>query len=313
MSDDGLPPHSPLLPAPPHWYDRALNSPSERGATNVHGVSINYQVWGAEDRPGVVLIHGSNANLEWWRFVAPFLARNFRVAAFDLSGNGDSGWRERYTGELFAEETMAVCRAAKLGDRPFVVGHSFGGFVALETGYRYDAELGGVVLADFTVNPPERYLEWGLRADREGKTRRATRVYDDLETALDRFRFVPEQPVRHPQVFAYIARQCLRQVEGGWTWKFDPSLFDHLEMGVDQCDKFIAMKCRSALILGEFSEDEGAQGADYMAELCDGALPVIELPDTYHHMTFDDPLALSAAIQGLLQAWLQQDQLNRRS
>ena len=78
-------------PLPPHWYDRALSAPSERSTTNVHGVSINYQVWGAEGRPGVVLIHGSNANLEWWRFVAPFLARNFRVAALDLSGNGDSG------------------------------------------------------------------------------------------------------------------------------------------------------------------------------------------------------------------------------
>ena len=309
MSDDGHSPHSP----PPHWYDRALRAPSEGGTTDVHGASINYRVWGAAGRPGVVLIHGSNANLEWWRFVAPFLARNFRVAALDLSGNGDSSWRTRYTGELFAEETMAVCDAAGLGDRPFVIGHSFGGFVALETGYRYGADLGGVVLADFTVNPPEQYLEWGMRAEREGKTRRATRVYEDLETALGRFRFVPEQPVRYPQVLAYIARRCLRQVEGGWTWKFDPSLFDHLEMGVDQHEKFIATKCRSALILGEFSEDEGAQSADYMGELSDGTLPIIELPDTYHHMIFDDPLAMSAAIQGLVLAWLQEDQLNRRS
>ncbi len=50
-----------------------------------------------------------------------------------------------------------------------------------------------------------------------------------------------------------------------------------------------------------------------MAELSDGALPIIELPDTYHHMSFDDPLAMSAAIRGLVLARLQEDQLNRGS
>jgi hypothetical protein len=88
---------------------------------------------------------------------------------------------------------------------------------------------------------------------------------------------------------------------------FDPGLFDHLEMGIDQCDKFTAMVCRSALILGEFSEDEGAQSAQYMAGLSHGTLPVFELPETYHHMTFDDPLAMTAAIKGLTWSWLSED------
>ncbi|GIT39274.1 MAG: hypothetical protein Ct9H300mP8_04700 [Gammaproteobacteria bacterium] len=45
---------------------------------------------GGTSAAGYVLIHGSNAHLEWWRFVAPFLADQFRVVALDLSGNGDS-------------------------------------------------------------------------------------------------------------------------------------------------------------------------------------------------------------------------------
>lgn len=271
----------------------------------MRGIDINYRVWGAEGLPGIVLVHGSNANLEWWRFVAPFLADQFRVAALDLSGNGDSGWRERYSGEVFAEETMAVCRAAGIAERPVVVGHSFGGYVALETAYRYGASLDGLVLADFTVSPPERYTEWGRRAEREGKAPRATRVYPTLEAALARFRLLPEQPVRGPAVTDYIARSCIRQVEGGWTWKFDPALFDHLEMGSEQRDKFLALQCKSALILGEHSTDDGAQSADYMVELTGGRLPVIELVDTYHHMTFDDPLAMTAALKGLILAWRQ--------
>ena len=164
----------------PDWYQQSLDFPSATSQINVEGVPISFETWGDTNSPGVVLIHGSNAHKEWWRFVAPLLADQFRVAAIDLSGNGDSGWRDRYSGELFAREVWEVCGAAHLGDRPFVVGHSFGGWVALQTAHFYGAEMAGVIFNDYTVAPPERYVEWGLRVEREGvEPRRATRVYPD--------------------------------------------------------------------------------------------------------------------------------------
>jgi pimeloyl-ACP methyl ester carboxylesterase len=296
-----------LTPQRPAWFERALADRGETARVMVDGVSISYRVWGQRGKPGIALVHGSNAHLEWWRFVAPFLADQFRVVAIDLSGNGDSGWRDRYTGRNFADEVWAVCQAAELGARPFVVGHSFGGFVVLETGHHYGDRLGGIILADFTVSPPEAYTEWGGRAEREGKTRRTTRVYAEMETALGRFRLIPEQPCQHPYVVDYIARQSLREVEGGWTWKFDPALFDHLEMGADQCDKFVELKCRSALILGEHSEDSGAQSADYMASITAGILPIVTIPETFHHMMFDEPLATAMTIKSFVLAWIRDD------
>lgn len=291
----------------PAWFQRALNDPGEKGSVTVDGASIAYRTWGTRGRPGIALVHGSNAHLEWWRFVAPFLADQFRVVALDLSGNGDSGWRERYSGRGFADEVWVACQAAELGPRPFVVGHSFGGFVVLETGHVHGAQLGGIILADFTVSPPADYTEWGRRAEREGKTSRATRVYPDIDAALARFRLIPEQPCQHPYVVDYIARQSLRRVDGGWTWKFDPALFDHLEMGADQRDKFVALQCRCALILGEHSDDSGAQSADYMARITDGILPIITIPETYHHMMFDEPLATAMAIEAYVLAWIRDD------
>jgi pimeloyl-ACP methyl ester carboxylesterase len=291
----------------PAWFERALADRGDEGRVVVDDVSISYRVWGQRGKPGIALVHGSNAHLEWWRFVAPFLADQFRVVALDLSGNGDSGWRDRYTGRNFANEVWAACQAAELGSRPFVVGHSFGGFVVLETGHYYGDRLGGIILADFTVSPPEDYTEWGGRAEREGKTRRATRVYGDIATALGRFRLIPEQPCQHPYVVDYIARQSLRPVEGGWTWKFDPALFDHLEMGADQCDKFVTLTCRSALILGEHSEDSGAQSADYMASITAGVLPIVTIPETFHHMMFDEPLATAMTIKAFALGWIRDD------
>lgn len=294
--------------ANPFWFDRALATPSEPGDVTVDGVNIHYETWGAPGEPGIALVHGSNAHLEWFRFVAPFLADQFRVVALDSSGNGDSGWRERYTGRVLADEVAAVCEAAALGDAPFLVGHSFGGFTVLETGHYHGERLGGIIFMDFTVAPPEQYLEWGRRAEREGvQPRRQTRVYEDKAVALGRFRYLPEQPVKHPAVKDYIAGKSLRQVEGGWTWKFDPGLFDHLEMGVDQRDKFAALPCRSAVILGEDSQDEGAFFSDHMSEITGGKLPIFRIPGTHHHLTFDEPLAVAMAIKALCLEWIRQD------
>jgi len=292
----------------PFWYDRALATPSQTATVEVDGVAIHYETWGEVGKPGIVLVHGSNAHLEWWRFVAPFLADQFRVAALDSSGNGNSGWRDRYSGEVLAREVWTVCQAAELGPRPFVVGHSFGGFVVLETGHYYGKDLGGIVFMDFTVAPPEQYVEWGLRAEREGvQPGRTTRVYEQREQALGRFRYVPEQPLTHPCVRDYIAEQSLRPVEGGWTWKFDPALFDYLEMGIDQRDKFAAMACRSAVVLGEDSADEGAFWASHMAEITGGKLPILKIPGTHHHLMFDDPIAVAVTTKAIVLGWIAED------
>lgn len=291
----------------PWWFRRALAAPSQTGGAEVAGAHIHYEAWG-QPGPGVALVHGSNAHVEWWRFVAPFLAeQGCRVVAFDLSGNGDSGWRERYSGEVYAEETLAICEAAGLGPRPVVAGHSFGGFVALEAAHRYGAQLGGAIFVDFTVAHPSVYVEWGARAAKEGKQPRATRVYPELEAALKRFRFVPEQPGTHPAVIDHVARRSLRRVEGGWTWKFDPTVYDHLEMGRDQCDKFIGLQCRSAVIVAEHSEDEGARFGDHMLEITGGKLPLLTLPGVHHHMMFETPVALALALAGLARAWAAED------
>jgi len=254
------------------------------------------------------MIHGSNAHLEWWRFVAPFLTDHFRVASIDLSGHGDSDWRETYSGEIFAKEIMAVSEAANLGEKPYVVAHSFGGFVALETGHQYGDELGGIVFCDFTITDPDEYVEWGKKFSERGQqAARPTRVYEDINTALGRFRLVPEQPCQHPYILSYLARCSLREVEGGWTWKFDPALFDHLEMGESQRDKFVGIPCRTAVILGEHSTDSGAQSGSYIDEISEGILPVFVIPATYHHFMFDEPMATVTAIKGLLLSWRRED------
>ena len=59
----------------------------------VEGARVHYLRWGDKARPGLLLVHGNAAHAYWWSFIAPFLARDYNVAAIDLSGMGDSDWR----------------------------------------------------------------------------------------------------------------------------------------------------------------------------------------------------------------------------
>jgi pimeloyl-ACP methyl ester carboxylesterase len=43
-----------------------------------------------------------------------------------------SAWRAHYTSEVRAEEIRTVIAATQLGERPFIVGHSFGGLMTMK-------------------------------------------------------------------------------------------------------------------------------------------------------------------------------------
>src|SRR3984885_319575 len=119
-------------PPAPAWFDRAVAVEPESAFVEVEGARIHYLRWGDRARPGLLLVHGNAAHAYWWSFIAPFLARDYNVAAMDLSGMGDSEWRAAqgteggYSMELFAAEQMAVCQDAGMfagAEPPVVIGH----------------------------------------------------------------------------------------------------------------------------------------------------------------------------------------------
>ena len=89
---------------PPSWFTAALGTAAEEGATEVAGASIVYRAWGQPGQGGMVLVHGGAAHARWWDHIAPLLlAGGHRVAALDLSGHGDSGRRDSYSLDAWAE------------------------------------------------------------------------------------------------------------------------------------------------------------------------------------------------------------------
>jgi pimeloyl-ACP methyl ester carboxylesterase len=281
---------------PPRWFTRAIEAPYEDRFIEVEGCPIHYLRWGESGRPGLLLVHGGAANAHWWSFIAPLLTPEYRVVAIELSGHGESGRREEYPRDLWGEEIMAVSEDADLG-RPILVGHSMGGFVSIATAARHGDRLAGVVILDSPVRRPDPEEEEGAR----GKAFRHPGTYPDPETALEHYRLVPEQPCEHRYIIDHVARRSLRRVEGGWTWQFDPIIFRRF-MPRASHEVLPKVRCRVALFRAQYGLVTPDIG-EYMYELLDRNAPVVEIPEAYHHLMLDQPLALVTALRAILADW----------
>src|ERR1700743_1632708 len=98
-------------PPAPAWFDWALAQEPERRLVRGDGANIELPTGGQGGKPGLIFVHGNSAHADWWSFIAPFLAEQYRVASISLSGMGDSDWRETYTFEGFATEIWEAAKA----------------------------------------------------------------------------------------------------------------------------------------------------------------------------------------------------------
>jgi len=299
-------PHS--VDTAPEWFGRALSAPREEGVVEVDGCPIHHLVWGEEDRPTLVLVHGGAAHARWWSALAPLLAVDRRVVALDMSGHGQSGWREVYRVDTWVEEVLAVARAAGGVGRPIVAGHSMGGFVTIVAAATYGAGLEGAIVLDAPVRRSDPESDEGRR----GRMFSAPKTYPDLDTAISHFHLVPPQPCENRWLVEEIARASLRRVDGGWTWRFDPRLFVSREgpsSPSDFASELARVACRFAIVNGERSAVVDADVRAYTAELLAGSpaaaagIPFVEVPEAQHHLLLDQPLATVTALRAVLASW----------
>jgi pimeloyl-ACP methyl ester carboxylesterase len=91
-------------------------------------------------------------------------------------------------------------------------------------------------------------------------------------------------------------------VQGGFTWKFDPRVF--VKFSLEKMSDYLAStRCRIALLRGERSVVVPPETGEYMYKLLNRSAPLVEIPEAYHHLLLDQPLAFVAAVRALLADW----------
>jgi pimeloyl-ACP methyl ester carboxylesterase len=112
-----------------------------------NGVTLHYQQAG--EGPDLVLIHGVTGDLSsWYLRVMPALARDFRVVAYDLRGHGYSDMPPRgYTSVDLAADLDALLDHLGI-EHAHLLGHSYGGTIALQCAALYPARVASLILAE---------------------------------------------------------------------------------------------------------------------------------------------------------------------
>ena len=150
---------------------RGLTPPQGQFVT-VDGRQVHAHVSGPTDAPAVILLHGASGNLRDFTFdLAPRLATEFRVLAFDRPGLGYSDALGADGGSPAAQARHLAAAARQLGvTRAVVVGHSYGGAVALAWALDMPEQTAAVVSLAGAANPwPGGLGPWyGIASSRLG-------------------------------------------------------------------------------------------------------------------------------------------------
>src|SRR5579871_5555966 len=114
---------------------------------SVNGVRLNYRTIGCG--PDVVLLHGLAGNQAFWNLeVLAALAAEFRVTTFDQRGHGYSAMPPAHYGPAALAADLQGLLDHLAVARVHLVGHSYGGVVALRFALDYPGRVRSLVLAD---------------------------------------------------------------------------------------------------------------------------------------------------------------------
>ena len=265
-----------------------------------------YRDWGPGSPTGsnVVALHGLASSCRWYDLVAPLLADTHRVVAPDQRGHGRSEQPSTgYDWQSVAADVVEFMEALGL-DRPAVLGHSWGGYVALALAAKFPERVSRVVLID------GGFMDWTRwpGADREWfnnllKPRRVTGNREE-----------------------YLASQRAHLADS-WSQELEPIIMSMVHTGEDgrvrdildpanhaqvlealwsepPSTMFHRVECPTLVVpAGPGRHAAGSQFARMRKEMAEAARAAIAdcrvqwVPDTIHDIGYDKPAELSEILR----------------
>lgn len=270
-------------------------------------VQLHYVVWGEPQNPPLILLHGGRDHARSWDRTALALRDRYQVFVPDLRGHGDSDWAlgGNYSIIDYALDLHAVI--GEIGRTPVtLVAHSLGGSIALQYAGTMPEAVRGVVSIEGlgrlqstgTEHRPahRRMRDW--LADMRELASHKPRIYATLDKAVARM----QEANSHlsPELARHLTEHGVREVEGGYVWKFDNHMRSRSPYEFNMEDaRDIWNQIRAPLLFIQGAESWGAEETDpdfsafhnYRAETVKGAGHWV------HHDRFDRFLEL---VEGFL-------------
>ena len=124
-----------------------MNDPAIDRTIELRGLSFHYREYERDGRP-LVLLHGVASSSRIFILLGPILGQRFRALALDQRGHGESAKPDDgYDFDSVTKDLKSFIDALEL-ERPVIVGHSWGGNVAMQYAADYPDRVAGLVLVD---------------------------------------------------------------------------------------------------------------------------------------------------------------------
>jgi len=162
------------------------------------GFKIRYDEYGKYKQKHILFIHGLGSSSIVWRDIPQALSEHFHTICVDLIGFGGSDKPKiDYTVSYFAQ--FIKCFLAQIGikdsDKIVLIGHSLGGYIAIEYAIENREQIEKLVLIDSSgmLNQPtpllEQYLDAALENDPNIRYSKVKKVFESL--LAEPFRLLP--------------------------------------------------------------------------------------------------------------------------
>lgn len=199
--------------------------------------------------PIIILLHGWSLNSTYWAAQVEFLAKNYRVIAYDMRGMGCStGGRKAFHFQALYDEAKAVIRALCGGQKPILIGHSLGGNLVLQYAIESSDQVAAIVVVDAPLpHRPQQVMEtifFKLVSEDLGLKVMASRA----ERALWSKKYRQTSPEAMADWRAQFCSDCLPVLINTLSaWSHRPNPLPHLDK----------IKVKTQLVVGEEDQIAG--------------------------------------------------------
>ncbi|MCM1111576.1 MAG: alpha/beta hydrolase [Clostridium sp.] len=246
------------------------------------GVAMAYTVAGPAGATPVLLMHGWGCDHTTLVSIEKPLTPEFRVYNVDFPGFGRSTEPAEIWGvDRYASLIERLIEVEKI-DRPVLLGHSFGGRVAIVLGARRD-DIRKIILVDSAGVKPRRSLRRRISNSFYQLGKRLTRLLLPRDKAE---RIIAERAARRASADYRAASPMMRQILSR-------------VVNEDLCDRMPAIKAPTLLVWGENDTATPLADARLMEKLIPGS-GLVAFPGCGHYSFLDNPVQFKAVINSFL-------------
>lgn len=261
----------------------------ETGFAEVNDTKLYYEIAGSGDP--IVFIHGWSFDTRCWDDQFAAFARDYRVLRYDLRGFGKSALPD--TGQSYSHKDDLIALLDFLGlERVHVLGHSFGGRIAIDFALNYPERTITLLLPDAAMDVTGLELSEEL-ADWIGNTWQTGRQ-SGIEQAKEIW--IKGSPLAPAMQNPNAAKKVKQMIDdySGWHWKNNDPYVGITPYPPERLSK---IKAPTLIIVGGLNPQFYFRAAEIQKEHIPNSEMVV-LPGVGHALNIENPEEFNEIVLG---------------